>query len=58
MNEYQDQSVWYELYGYDGFQWVFVADFDTRDEAEDHMDESEWLEYEGMRVRRITGLAA
>lgn len=30
----QEYDVWFEVYEYDGFQWEFVADFDTREEAE------------------------
>ena len=36
MNEYQDQDVWFELYGYDGMQKHFIADFDSREEAVDY----------------------
>jgi len=33
MHEY---DTWFELHAYDGFQWVFIADFDTREEAEEY----------------------
>jgi len=31
MHEY---DIWYEVWEDDGFGWGFVADFDTREEAE------------------------
>lgn len=56
MNEYQDQAVWFELYEFDGFKWIFVADFDTRDDAkayaEGFMEDGE--EY---KIKRVYGLS-
>lgn len=58
MNEYQDQEVWFELYGHDGeFQWHFIADFDTREEAEKYAKTSPVMgEYYNHRIRRVSGL--
>lgn len=41
VNEYQDQEIWFEVYGYDGFRWVFVADFETRALADHYRITSE-----------------
>lgn len=52
MNEYQDQDVRFEVYEDNGFQWEFVADFDTREEAVAYIDGS--AEF---RVKRVSGQA-
>lgn len=57
MSEYQDQAVWYELYGYDGVRWEFICDGETREQMEivakgDGIVDS----YEMTRIRRATGL--
>lgn len=58
MNEYQDQDVWFEVYGYDGFGWTFIADFDTREEAQRYADTSDVMStYEDYRVKRYSGQA-
>ena len=58
MHEYQDQAMWFEVWGYDGIQWQFIADFDTRTDAEQYSRrEPAALEgYGSARVRRQTGL--
>lgn len=33
MNEYKDRQVWFELWGFDGFRWEFIADFETKEDA-------------------------
>ena len=55
MNEYQDQATWFELWGHDGFQWEFIADFDTRDEANGYAQENDFG-YDPVRTVRRTGL--
>lgn len=54
MDEYSDQDTWYELWGHDGFQWEFVADFDTRSSAEVHAQQTDYG-YEQMRIKRVKG---
>ena len=62
MNEYQDQSVWYELYELNPearnvFQrQEFIKDFDTWEEAEEYAVDNvpEGTEY---RIKRVTGLS-
>jgi hypothetical protein len=55
VNEYQDQSVWFEVYGLgSGTEW-FVEDFDTRWEAE-AFAEGYFGQYEEYRIKRCTGL--
>lgn len=62
MNEYQDQSVWYELYelhpeARNVFQrQEFIKDFDTWEEAEEYAVDNipEGIEY---RIKRVTGLS-
>lgn len=56
MNEYQDQDVWFELWGFDGLRWEFITHFDTRPDAESYerMLESD---YEQHRIKRVFGLA-
>lgn len=57
MNEYQDQDTWFNLYGYDGFLWAYIADFDSREEAEEYADKSEVMSvYEDYRIKRERGL--
>lgn len=61
MDEYQDQTVWYELYeiypkARHPFQHQgFVKDFDSRKEAEDYAADNipDGVEY---RIKRVTGL--
>jgi len=61
MNEYQDQSVWYELYALRPEaksilqRQLFVEDFDTYWEAE-AFAEGFFGQYEGYRIKRCTGL--
>ncbi len=33
MIEREDQQIWFELWGFDGFQWEFIADFETKEDA-------------------------
>ncbi len=57
MNEYQDQAVWYELYGFDGIRWEFICDGDTREQMEIvAAAEGPADSYEMTRIRRVTGL--
>lgn len=60
MNEYQDQDVWFELWGYDGFTWQFLADFDTRAAAHAFKADpmSAAADYEESRIRRVAGVTA
>lgn len=51
MTEY---DVWFEVYKADEFQWEFVADFDTCEEAEAYIAEHEFGEY---RIRKLKGQA-
>lgn len=55
MNEYQDQSFWYELRGHDGFRWEFVADFDSYEAAKQHDDENDYG-YEQTRIIKVRGI--
>jgi len=61
MNEYQDQSVWYELYAlYPEAQHVFqrsafVEDFDTCEQAEAYAS-GYFSPGEPYRIKRVTGL--
>lgn len=58
MNEHQDQVTWFDLYGYDGFQWEFIASFDDHRAAQIYDLESEVMAtYEDSRIRRRKGLA-
>lgn len=54
MNEYQDQVTWYELYQYDMFKWVFVADFDSREDASEYALTN--LDGEYVKIKRVSGL--
>jgi hypothetical protein len=54
MNEYSDQLTWFELWGWDGFQWEFIADFDTRDQAH-RCDEENDFGYDETRIKRVFG---
>lgn len=57
MNEYQDQDTWFNLYGYDGFMWEYIADFDSREEAEEYADKGDIMSvYENYRIERERGL--
>lgn len=57
MNEYQDQDAWFNLYGYDGFMWVYIADFDSREEAEEYADKGDIMSvYEDYRIQIERGL--
>lgn len=56
MNEYQDQETWFEVWMSDEFQWNFMADFDTRPEAESYAFRV--CEGESYRIKRVSGLAA
>lgn len=60
MNEYQDQAMWFELWGYDGVQWEFIADFDTREAAHLYDDDPRTVcgSYEQTRIKRVYGLPA
>lgn len=52
MNEYQDQSTWFEIQARDPYgRWVTVADADSRELAEDRADH-------GDRIVRRRGLPA
>jgi len=61
MNEYQDQSTWYEVQCATTFEWITMADADTYTNAADHL--SDLLETnpdcEGHehRIKRVRGLA-
>lgn len=35
MRELPEYDVWYEVWGFDGFKWEFLADFDTRQAADE-----------------------
>lgn len=51
------EAVWYEVRGFDGFHWEFVADFDTREEAHQYAQASDVMgHYENYHVRRTTGV--
>jgi hypothetical protein len=56
MNECQEQQVWFELWGFDGFRWEFIADFDSRVYAERHDQENDYG-YEQTRIKRVYGTA-
>lgn len=56
MDDYQDQDIWFDLMAYDGFQWVFIADFDNRSDALGYAEASEVLAvYERYAVQRRRG---
>lgn len=54
-----EYDTWYELEGYDGFHWEFIADFDTRELAEQYVKEvpenMDW--YEHHRIKKCKGQA-
>lgn len=55
----KEYDTWFDLYGYDGFLWEFVAYFDSREEAEDYADESEVMStYETYHISRVRGNAS
>lgn len=54
-NEYQDQSVWFEVWEFDGVAWDYVADFDTREDAEAFA--AGRCEAWETRIKRVAGLA-
>lgn len=54
MNEHEDQQVWWELWGFDGFRWEFIADFDSRYFAQVHDGENDYG-YEQTRIKRVYG---
>lgn len=55
MREY---DVWYRLWGSDGTQWLYVADFDTRAEAQEYADTSDAVTaYDDIRIRCMGGSA-
>lgn len=55
MDEY---DVWYEVWGDDGFRWEFIADFETREEAEEYADQSPVMgDYISYRIRKCRGQA-
>lgn len=50
-------TEWFELRGFDGFRWEFIADFDTSKEAHKYARESDVMDYyENYHVRRATGV--
>lgn len=58
MNEYQDQSVWYEVQEWSSTyqRWIMITDHDTRDEAAIWIKENDPELLYGMRIKRVTGL--
>ena len=56
MNEYQDQVTWFELWGFDGFEWEFIADFDALGDALRYDSENDHG-YDWTRVQRVGGIA-
>lgn len=59
MDDYQDQAIWFEVYGNDGFDSHFIAEFDTRDQADAYVaTEPRALEGLDPRVIRRRGMQA
>jgi len=57
MNEYQDQQIWFELYGFDGVRWEFICDGETRQQMEIiAAAEGPADSYEKTRIKRVFGL--
>lgn len=58
MDEYQDQVTWFELWGDNGEGAEFIADFDTREQAETYQATSPVAAaYDRSRIERVRGQA-
>lgn len=57
MNQDSDQQMWFEVWGFDGFAWQFIADFDTRSDASRfiYSPTSAATDYDSVRIRRQFG---
>lgn len=59
MNEYQDQTLWWEVQFKIGNMWVYVSDHDTREDAEDWQEQyEEEYKFNEYRTVRKCGLPA
>lgn len=56
--EIKEYDTWFELYGDDEFQWHFIADFDTREQAEEYARMSPVMgDYMSHRIKKCRGQA-
>lgn len=51
----EDQAVWFELRGHDGFRWEFIADFDTYEDAEQY-DNDHSFDYDQTDIVKVRGI--
>lgn len=53
----REYDVWFEIHVFDGFQWEFHSDHDTREDASKYADtRSDWNP-EDVHIRRRMGMA-
>lgn len=58
MNEYQDQTLWFEVQWFKRGRWVFFSDHDTFEDASDwKIAYSEVYPRDLFRVKRVYGLS-
>lgn len=57
--EIKEYDTWFELYGYDGVQWEFICDGETREQMFIIADAPEGpaASYEQFRIRKCRGIA-